>query len=103
MTRRQICVIFILLVLLFVLIFALNFYFLTRLNEQIADEMYDGAKGNRIREHEIRKRQKSLKPVYLNKNPRFYVVRNQELRNLRPAPYTNVSTIWDIVKWVSIV
>lgn len=49
----------------------------------------------------IRRSVKNLKPVYLNKNPRFYTIRNKLLNNLKPALYDNVTVIWDMVHWVS--
>lgn len=96
MTKHQICIIFVLLLLLFLLIFSLNFYFLTRLNEQIIDS----ATNNKDIEHRIKKNVKHLNPIYINRNPRYFLVRNQLIRNFKPSEYNNVSTVWDIAKWV---
>lgn len=100
---KQICLIFVLLIILFLLIFSLNFYFLNRLNNDqlnVKDSVKSGKPA--YVEGLIRRSVKSLKPVYLNKNPRFYTIRNKLLKNVNPAPYDNVSVIWDIVHWVSI-
>lgn len=52
-------------------------------------------------ENKIRKLANSLKPVYINRNPRFYSIRNKLLKNFHPSIYENASIVWDIVHWVS--
>lgn len=100
---KQICLIFVLLIILFLLIFSLNFYFLNRLNnDQI--NVKDSLKSSKPTHIEgwIRRSVKNLKPVYLNKNPRFYTIRNKLLKNVKPTLYDNATVVWDIIHWVSI-
>lgn len=74
-----------------------NVYLLSRLNDEPAIKV----SSVRALENLIRHRVRSLKPSYLNRNPRFFMYRNRLLRNYKPAPYENASVIWDIVNWVS--
>lgn len=99
---KQICLIFVLLIILFLLIFSLNFYFLNRLNNDqlVVNDALKTGKPAYV-EGVIRRSVNNLKPVYLNKNPRFYAIRNKLLKNLKPAHYDNVTIVWDIANWVS--
>lgn len=72
-----------------------NVYLLSRLNDEPAIKV----SSVRALENLIRHRVRSLKPSYLNRNPRFFMYRNRLLRNYKPAPYENASVIWDIVNW----
>lgn len=111
MTKRKLCIVVGLLAALFLLIISLNFYFLTHLSgEQNSAGSGSGGDGSVAAHgrsssrssyfHQVRKRVKSLKPVYLNRNPKFYGIRNKIWRNFQPATYENVSLIWDITYWV---
>ncbi|KAJ6636941.1 Glycosaminoglycan xylosylkinase like, partial [Pseudolycoriella hygida] len=46
----------------------------------------------------IRRSATNLKPIYLNKNPRLYTIRDTFLKNLKPAVYDNLTLIWDIAR-----
>lgn len=96
MTNRRIFFIIGVLLLLVVAVFVVNFYFLARLSEDDLNKV----SSVRVLENVIRSRVRHLKPVYLNRNPRFFMYRNKLLRNFKPAPYENASIIWDIVNWV---
>lgn len=97
---KQICLIFVLLIILFLLIFSLNFYFLNRLNnDQLNGKDPQQNDKPTYVQNLIRRSVNSLKPVYLNKNPRFYTIRNKLLKHLSPAHYDNVTVVWDIVHW----
>lgn len=108
MTKRKLCIVVGLLAAIFLLIISLNFYFLTHLSTEQngvggagADGMTHGRSSSRSSYfHQVRKRVKSLKPVYLNRNPKFYGIRNKIWRNFQPTTYENVSLIWDITYWV---
>lgn len=111
MTKRKICVVLGLLAALIIFVFSLNFYFLKHLNSDqngIAGGSHDGSMSGRqsssksVYFHQLRKKVKILKPNYLNRNPRFYGIRNKIWRNFEPKPYENVSTVWDITYWVGI-
>lgn len=103
MTKSKSCIIG-LLVALIIVIFVLNFYFVSYLNDGTGR---DGSLSHsRLNTKagllsQVRKRVKQLKPVYLNRNPRYYSIRNKVWRNFEPKPYENVSTVWDIAFWVS--
>lgn len=91
------------------LVFTLNFYFLSHLSADQSGgsggNAIDGSSGRQSKSsymHQVRKKVKLLKPNYLNRNPRFYGVRNQIWRNFELKPYENVSAIWDITYWVSV-
>lgn len=106
MTKRKICVVFGLLIGLIVLIFSLNFYFLSHLNDGQSGVGRDGSLSGRFGSKAsvlgaVRRKVKQLKPVYLNRNPRYYSIRNKVWRNFEPKPYENASLIWDISYWVS--
>lgn len=98
MTRPQLCTIFGLLLLLILLIFSLNFYFLNRLNDQMLKDRETNVK---VESH-IHKYAKHPKPTYANGNPRFYAIRNKMLRNMQLANYENVSVLWEFSHWVSV-
>lgn len=51
--------------------------------------------------HQLKKRVRALKPIYLNRNPQYYRIRNQVWRNFEEKPYDNATTVWDITFWVS--
>lgn len=111
MTKRKLCIVVGSLAAIFLLIVLLNFYFLTHLSGEqslsaggvVGDVgiSHGRASSRSGYFHLVRKRVKSLKPMYLNRNPKFYSTRNKIWRNFLPAPYENVSLIWDITYWVS--
>lgn len=100
MTKQQICIVFVLLVVLFALIYSLNFYFLTQLNDELLLARERDRTPQKL-EQQIRRATRNLKPQYVNKNPRFYTVRNKLLHNLSPMRYENASILWDISHYVS--
>lgn len=111
MTKSKLCIVLGVLVALIVLVFTLNFYFLSHLSadQNGGGNAIDGSSSGHGRQssskssymHQVRKKVKLLKPNYLNRNPRFYGVRNHIWRNFEPKPYENVSSVWDISYWVS--
>lgn len=109
MTKSKLCIVLSLLVALILFIFTLNFYFLSHLN----DNQNGGAGRDGISLHsrpnskasllnQVRRKVKQLKPVYLNRNPRYYSIRNKVWRNFEPKTYDNATIIWDISFWVCI-
>lgn len=111
MTKSKLCIVLGVLAALISLVFTLNFYFLSHLsadqNGGAGGNAIDGSSSGHGRQskssymHQVRKKLKTLKPNYLNRNPRFYGVRNHIWRNFEPKPYENVSSVWDISYWVS--
>lgn len=110
MTNTKLCILIGLLIALIILVFTANIFFLSNLS---ADQSgASGASSNTLGgrnafskshiAHQIRKKVKELKPVYLNKNPHYYGVRNQVWKNFRSSSYENVTTVWDISYWVSV-
>lgn len=102
---KQIWIIFGLLVGLIVLVYSLDFYFISHLN---GNQVGAGGSDTSVRHatsksgylHLVKKKVRSLKPIYLNRNPKYYSIRNKVWRNFEPKPYENVSTVWDISFWV---
>lgn len=108
MTNTKICILIGLLIALIILIFTANILFLSNLSSDQTNPL--GTSSNAFNRnvqsksyfgHQIRRKLKELKPIYLNKNPRYYGVRNQIWKNFRPNSYDNVTTVWDISYWVS--
>ncbi|XP_055699181.1 glycosaminoglycan xylosylkinase homolog [Phlebotomus papatasi] len=98
MIRKRICLIIGLLLSLFLLIFSLNFYFLSRLNEQIKQK--DATKPKKVTKIEdvhskIVRNVDQLDDRYRSRNPKFLSVRKQLLKNLRPSSYGNISYVWN--------
>lgn len=82
-------------------VFVVNVYFLNRLGDQTSiGAAY--ATAQKLEIH-IRRTAKHLKPNYVNRNPRFFGVRNKLLKNLKQASYENASLLWEISQWVSFV
>lgn len=109
MTKSKLCIVLGLLVALILLIFTLNFYFLSHLND--SQNGGTGRDGTSLHSrpnsktsllNQVRRKVKQLKPVYLNRNPRYYSIRNKVWRNFEPKPYDNATIIWDISFWVCI-
>lgn len=105
MIRRRICLIIGLLLSLFLLIFSLNFYFLSRLNEQIKQK--DATKPKKVNKIEdvhskIVRNVDELDDQYRSRNPKFLSVRKQLLKNLRPSSYGNISNVWNSANEVSL-
>lgn len=107
MKLNRIILIVIVLILLFFIIFGLNFYFLQRLNEQITQKNNKSSKFQIISsksakraeddiEIVLRLRVKDLKPVYKNRNPRFYAIRRSIWENFIPRPYDNLDDVWAV-------
>ncbi|XP_059609918.1 glycosaminoglycan xylosylkinase homolog [Phlebotomus argentipes] len=105
MIRKRICLIAGLLVSLFLLIFSLNFYFLSRLNEQIAKK--DLAKQQKVPksgdfEAKIVENADNLEDQYRTRSPKYLAIRKELLKNLRPSNYVNISSVWNAAKeWVA--
>lgn len=104
MTKQKVWVILGLFAALILLVFSLNFYFVSYLNANqsgIGDTAYGKATSTKSGYlHQLKKRVRALKPNYLNRNPQYYRIRNKVWRNFEPQPYDNVTTIWDISYWV---
>uniref|UniRef100_A0A1B0CAH6 Uncharacterized protein n=2 Tax=Lutzomyia longipalpis TaxID=7200 RepID=A0A1B0CAH6_LUTLO len=103
MIRKRFCVIAGLLLGLFLLIFSLNFYFLSRLHEQIRkDTKPRKVAPKRLNfEEEIRRNVVNLGEDYNTRNPKFLAIRKELLKNLRPTSYGNISSVWNTAKeWV---
>ncbi|XP_055903700.1 glycosaminoglycan xylosylkinase homolog [Eupeodes corollae] len=94
MTNKRTVFIVVALVTLVVIVAGANFYFMYYLNAE------EGKLSSmRALENMIRSKMRHLKPVYLNRNPRFFMYRNKLLRNYKPVPYENASILWDIANW----
>lgn len=103
MTKQKVWIILGLLAALVLLVFSLNFYFVSYLNANQSgiDTAYGKAMSTKSGYfHQLKKRVRALKPIYLNRNPQYYRIRNKVWRNFEPQPYDNVTTIWDISYWV---
>lgn len=109
MTNTKICILFGLLIALIIIVFTANIFFLSNLSDEQANS--SGGSTNSLNRnafsksqfnHQLRRKLKELKPIYLNKNPRYYVVRNQVWKNFRSNTYDNLTTVWDISYWVSV-
>lgn len=103
MTKQKVWIILGLLAVVIIVVYSLNFYFMSHLN---ANE-HDGSGYSRISSksgylHQLKKKVRSLKPIYLNRNPQYYRIRNKVWRNFEPKPYDNVTNVWDIAYWVNI-
>lgn len=106
MTKQKLWIVLGLLAALILIVFSLNFYFVSYLNanQNAGDSGY--GKGTSTKSgyfHQLKKRVRALKPVYLNRNPQYYRIRNKVWRNFEAKPYDNVTTIWDISFWVSFI
>ncbi|GAB0093102.1 Glycosaminoglycan xylosylkinase homolog [Sergentomyia squamirostris] len=105
MIRRRVFCIVILLLGLFLLIFSLNFYFLSRLNEQII-QRDAAAKQKKVFQIEdlrmkILKNVDDLEEEYRGKNPKYLSIRKELMKNLRPHSYGNITHVWNTAKeWV---
>lgn len=100
MTRKFLTLILILLFSVFLLIFFLNFYFLTYLNEskiKITNEV----KTISI-DVIIRQKTKKLKNSFLNKNPKFWNLKPKILKNFRIKNYSNISAVWTKARQVNL-
>lgn len=105
MTKSKLWIVIGVLIGLVVVVYAINFYFLSHLSGDA--NAVDGEIGSHGRHskssyaQQVRKRVKLLKPNYLNRNPRFYGIRNKIWRNFEPQTYENVTNVWDIAYWVN--
>lgn len=105
MTKQKLWIILGLLAVLILIVFSLNFYFVSYLN---ANQSGPGEGHGKMAStktgylHQLKKRVRSLKPIYLNRNPQYYRIRNKVWQNFEPKAYDNVSLIWDISYWVSV-
>lgn len=106
MTKQKLWIIFGILAVLILTVFSLNFYFISYLNVSQNSGIGDGSYAKIATKkfgymHQLQKRVRTLKPIYLNQNPQYYRIRNKVSRNFEERPYENVSTVWDISFWVS--
>lgn len=88
---------------LILIVYSMNFYFVSFLNanqNEVGDTSYGTATTKAAYFHQLKKRVRALKPIYLNRNPQYYRIRNKVWRNFEPKPYENVSTVWDLSYWV---
>lgn len=106
MTQQKLWIVLGLLAALILIVFSLNFYFMSYLNANqngVGDTNYGKSASTKSGYfHQLKKRVRLLKPIYLNKNPQFYRIRNKVWRNFEPKTYENVSTVWDLSYWVRI-
>lgn len=109
--RKWYCVIGIL-VTLFLVIFAVDFYFLSRLsaqeqrihkikqvNQQKILNLSSSNLDNLLLN--ISKRIDRLLPVFLNQNPRAVEIRKSLLKSFRPKAYKSISSVWSTANAVS--
>lgn len=96
MPSKLVTTILVVCVVLVAAIYTVNVYFLNRLD---ASQSGSFATAQKL-EYHIRRTTRHLKPNYLNRNPRFFGVRNKLLRNLQSSNYENASTLWEISHWV---
>lgn len=106
MTQQKLWIILGFLTALIFIVFSLNFYFMSHLNATqnvgIGDIGYGKIASTKSGYmHQLKKRVRTLKPIYLNRNPQYYRIRNKVWRNFEEKPYDNVSTVWDISHWVN--
>lgn len=104
MTKIKICFIVILLILLFLIIFSINFYFLSRLNNEInlKKELYVNNDIVVNFNEYINNKVSKLKPIYVNRNPRYYPLRGKLIKNFTPnSNYDNVTDVWHTANLVS--
>lgn len=97
MPSKLVTTIIVVCVALAAVVYAVNVYFLNRLDASTAGQFATAQK----LEYHIRRTMRHLHPSYLNRNPRFFGVRNKLLRNLQSSNYENASTVWEISHWVS--
>lgn len=96
--KKYFCI-FVVLLLLFILIYSANFYFLSRLSSSISStrlkSSVDSSKlqtGSAIADLDG----SNLKSIYKKKNPRFDLIRSKIIKNFMPcAVDRNFSEIWD--------
>lgn len=102
MTKQKVWIVLGVLAALIVIVYSLNFYFMSHLNASqnggIGDTKAATSKSSYL--HQLKKRVRALKPIYLNRNPQYYRIRNKVWRNFEEKPYENVTTVWDISFWV---
>lgn len=109
MTKQKLWIVLGLLAALILTVFSLNFYFMSHLNANQDIGIGDGSYGSYGKiattksayMHQLKKRVRALKPIYLNRNPQYYRIRNKVWRNFEEKPYENVSMVWDISYWVN--
>lgn len=106
MTQQKLWIVLGFLAALILIVFSLNFYFMSHLNATQNFGIGDGSYGKIATTksgylHQLKKRVRALKPIYLNRNPQYYRIRNKVWRNFEEKPYENVSTVWDMAYWVN--
>lgn len=106
MTNQKLWIVLGLLAALILIVYSMNFYFVSYLNADqngVDDTSHHGKAASTKTGylHQLKKRVRALKPIYLNRNPQYYRIRNKVWRNFEPKPYENVSTVWDMAYWVS--
>lgn len=103
--KKYFCI-FVVLILLFILIYSANFYFLSRLSSSIGNGRLKGSvdsskvqTGTAVDELDA----SNLKSIYKNKNPRFDQIKNKIIRNFAPCggDGRNYSEIWNEANAVS--
>lgn len=101
MTKNKVWIILGLLVAIIIVVYSLNFYFVSHLTANEHDASGYGRHSSKSSYlHHVKKRVRALKPIYLNRNPQYYKIRNKVVRNFEPKPYDNVTNVWDIAYWV---
>lgn len=107
---------FLLLTALVLAIYSINFYFLSRLSNQISnssksrlklntinyyDQAYD-INNNNEHDEQSNDDQIKLKPIYRNRNPKYNTIRDRLIKNYTPCSRNkNFSQIWNEVDSVS--
>lgn len=97
MPSKLVSTILVVCVVLAAAVYTVNVYFLNRLDASTSGNFATAQK----LEYHIRRTTRHLRPNYLNRNPRFFGVRNKLLRNLQASNYENASTLWEISHWVN--
>jgi hypothetical protein len=89
MTRSWIGLLVFVLVLLFILIYSINFYFLKRLYSEVDHERIA-----KLNQNEFPIPALNLKPVYKNRNPRLNNVQVQVEKSFRPSNFDNLTAVF---------
>lgn len=102
--RKYFCI-FVVLILLFILIYSANFYFLSRLSSSINDSQLKAVAESKSNAESFLDELdgSKLKPIYKKKNPRYDQIRSKIIKNFQPCELesNNYSEIWHEANSVS--
>lgn len=97
---RKLLFIVVVLILLFILVYSANFYFLSRLSSSV-NTRFDSKSQLDSQAFPIFD-EADIKLIYRTKNPKFDQIRNKILENFTPCERNkNYSEIWDVANKVS--